>query len=102
MKYKKCDTELVSITMSSLCLSSIDEALAFATLKRDVMYMAELFMSDCDCDIDPSKFMMSRNKYSNPAQMYSDILRIVGEIGLGPELLEMMPFIDDYLEYYFS
>ena len=91
----------MSMSMS-MSMSSLDDALVYATLKRDVTYIVELFMSECNHEIDPSMFMMSRGSYSSPDVMYADIMRIVGEIGLGAELLEMMPFIDDYLEFYFS
>jgi len=88
--------------MASLSMSSLEKALVHATLERDVMYVVELFKNECNCDIDPSRFMLVPGYYSTSVDMYCDILKIVNDIGMGYEILEMMPYIDDYLEYYFA
>jgi hypothetical protein len=88
--------------MTSLNMSSLDAALVQATLACDVAYIVELFQAECNCDMDPSRFVLSRGLYTTSVDMYRDILIIVNGLGIGAEILEMMPYIDDYLEYYFS
>lgn len=88
--------------MASLSMSSLDKALVHATLARDVMYIVELFKTECNCDLDPAMFMLAPGYYSTSVDMYGDVVRIVSEMGMGSEILEMMPYIDDYLEYYFT
>jgi hypothetical protein len=83
-------------------MSSLDAALFQATLACDVAYIIKLFQAECNCDMDPSRFVLSRGFYTTSVDMYRNILIIVNGLGIGAEILEMMPYIDDYLEYYFS
>ena len=70
-------------------------------LKKDMIKIINIFDKDCNYEIDPTEFCMKRGLYLDSQSMYKDILKIIYEEGYGGEHLELMPYIDDYLSYYF-
>jgi hypothetical protein len=50
-------------------------------------------------DIYPS---IVKGQYDSAPELYQDIVGILTELNRSCDLLDMMPFIDDYIETYFN
>lgn len=80
--------------------SSINESV-FLILKKDIIKILNIFGYDCNYELDPAEFCMKRGMYLDSQCMYKDILKIIYDEGYGDEHLDLMPYIDDFLSYYF-
>lgn len=43
---------------------------------------------------------LKKGQYQNPTILYDDIRKVLGTRGMLVELLELMPYIDDYIGYF--
>ncbi len=73
----------------------------YSYLMHDMKIIISVFVSECNCEIDPSTLKMRPGVYKHSQNMYRDILNCITELGYGDELLELMPYIDDYLMLFF-
>lgn len=80
-------------------LSDISSALRYAILFNDMLLIVRHFDAEDVCDIHPN---IAKGQYSDPHDLYQEIVTILTEIGRSHDLLDMMPFIDDYIETYFN
>lgn len=83
-------------------MNSIEQSLYACILKQDLIKIIKIFEMDCNYDLSPSMFDMKRGMYSDSHTMYIDIAGFISELGYGDEHLEMIPYIDDYLMFYFD
>ena len=88
-----------SFDMSSL-QASINESV-YLLLKKDVLQIINIFNYDCNYELDPTEFCMKRGIYIDSQCMYKDILKIIYNEGYGADHLDLMPYIDDFLSFYF-
>lgn len=83
-------------------MNSIEKSLYACILKQDLIKIIKIFEMDCNYDLSPCMFGMKRGMYSDSHSMYMDIASVISELGYGDEHLEMIPYIDDYLTFYFD
>lgn len=89
---------------STFDMSSLQYAInesTFLILKKDMIKILNIFDNECNYEIDPTEFCMKKGLYLDSQCMYKDILKIIYEAGYGGEHLELMPYIDEFLSYYF-
>lgn len=86
----------------SFDMHSIENALRYSMLKNDVIHIISLYDMECNQDMDPARFMLKHGQYQSPVSMYNDIMKVVYELGYVHCHIELMPYIDDYLEYFFA
>jgi hypothetical protein len=88
--------------MSLFNLSSLNNAISYSALENDMKYIVQVTMNECNQDLEFDKFLMKKGYYTDSCHMYNDIIKIIQELGMIQDYLEMMPYIDDYMEYYFT
>ena len=69
-------------------------------LLHDIEYLLWCFENNIP-NMDPCIYKVRRNMYESYHKMYEEILNILREKNQIENVLEMMPLIDDYLEYFF-
>ena len=87
---------------TTLNMNSIEQSLYACILKQDLINIIKIFEMDCNYELAPSMFDMKRGMYRDSQSMYIDIAGLISELGYGDEHLEMIPYIDDYLMFYFD
>lgn len=70
-------------------------------LEHDMRYIISISEKETNNDLNPVVFKTPQNAYQNPNTMYSDIVEIITRLGYAENLLEIMPYIDEYLSIYF-
>lgn len=76
-------------------LTSIGDALRLSLLEVDMAAIFRSFDAYATVDVYPSPSVPGM--YATSAELYRDILKIVRAHGRQNDLLEMMPYIDDYI-----
>lgn len=79
----------------------LDALPSYSCLEHDITIIIYMSNSDRSHELDPKIFITPKNLYNNPLIMYKEIEKIVTRLGHSSFLLEMMPYIDDYLSIYF-
>jgi hypothetical protein len=70
-----------------------------SALSADVEYILYCFNENISF-LNPNMFQVKPHMYPNVTTIYQEICSIISMKGRGCELLELMPYIDDYLEYF--
>lgn len=77
---------------------------AFSSLNVDVV--KHDIMVVCECytvmlpELDKSRLMIKKDMFPNVTYLYQEILSALSDINKHEYLMDLMPYIDDYLEYY--
>ena len=81
-------------------LTNAFNSINLSDLKYDVQYLIFCYKTNINqIDIDTTKFRLPAG-YSSTHKLYYDILKMIYSLNETHIVLEMMPLIDDYLEYY--
>ena len=83
---------------SDLSIASIFD---ISNLEYDVSYLIFCYKNNI-INLDITHFKIKAKSYKCSRKLYYDILKIMYNKSETHILLEMMPLIDDYLEYYIS
>lgn len=76
-------------------------SLSVDTVRHDVMVI-------CDCyaamlpELDKSGLMVQSGMFPNATALYKEVLAVLSAMGRSEHLVDLMPYIDDYLEHYDS
>lgn len=76
----------------------MEASLIDAALDCDTKYIIKLFKKEIS-DIDFKCISVPRNIFTDYNKLYILIIDKLKYLGYGNDLLEMMPIIDDYLEF---
>ena len=90
--------------MSMFSFSSLDACLRFEMLRLDMNLIITLSNNHEDsgdiCKIS-HEFVMRIGIYPDSLTMYSDVERVIRDVGCQEDILELMPLIDDYIALFF-
>lgn len=81
---------------------TFSNALRETALEHDVRKIISMTYIECNHELDPAMFMTRCGSYKDSHTMYTDILSIITRLGHTNDLLEIMPYIDDFLSLYFT
>ena len=73
--------------------------LSLSPLSHDLRVIITCYQNQSPA-LDTSHLQIEPNSYPSEKDLYHCILNALQPKGLSHELLELMPYIDDYLEYY--
>jgi hypothetical protein len=80
-------------------LSDLGKCLRYELLKKDV----ELIVSSFDAfDVSEIHPRIVKDQYQDSRELYDDMVSILTVMHRCNDLIDMMPFIDDYIETYFN
>lgn len=83
-------------------MESLTSAIIVSSLEMDVLKLCSIYESDANYEISLSDFCLRRGDYQSPRELYHSILNILRKNNYIVCLLEMMPYIDDYIGLYFD
>jgi hypothetical protein len=83
------------------CTMNVKYDNTYNALMHDMRVIISTYERECNDEVDPSVFKLRPGVYKFSQNMYRDIVNCIGEIGYGDELLELMPYIDDYIMLFF-
>ena len=70
-------------------------------LENDMRSIFRMYETQSENTVRDIYIEMQRGMYSSSVKMYNDMLRIIRLYGYERDLLEMMPYIDDYISLFF-
>lgn len=83
-------------------MEDLKYAMEDVILETDIKKMLDIYIYDAVPEIHPSYFIASKGCFiSSMDIIYMKILEIIKSHNMIIELLEMMPYIDNYIEMYF-
>lgn len=71
------------------------------SVARDVSVIIESYLCEMPT-LDKSRLAVRRGDFDSAKALYGEVLVYLIDLQKSPFLLELMPYIDDYLEYYES
>jgi hypothetical protein len=80
---------------------SLEDDFIIKTLDNDISSILNIYDKQGEETVGDIDIKMQKGMYQNPCKMYNDILRVVRYYGYERELLELMPYIDDYICLFF-
>ena len=80
--------------MQDILISLLD-----AALESDVRYIVKIFVSGANVEMDPRLLQVPPSSYESSEFLYSQIVKKIRGYGFQNELTDMMPIIDEYLEF---
>lgn len=80
---------------------SLEDDFIIKTLDNDISSILNIYDKQGEETLGDIDIKMQKGMYQNPCKMYNDILRIVRYYRYERELLELMPYIDDYISLFF-
>ena len=83
-------------------METLSSAIVISSLEMDVQKLCKIYENDANYEISISDFCLRRGDYQSPRHLYDSIVHIIKHTSYVVELLEMMPYIDDYIALYFD
>ena len=80
-------------------LLSAFSSLNVDTVKHDIMVICECYAAMLP-ELDKSRLLIKKNTFPDVAHLYQKILSVLSDLHRSEYLMDLMPYIDDYLEYY--
>jgi hypothetical protein len=75
-------------------------------LENDIRIILTLFESESELTMhdvaQKYSFHLRRGAYTSPTSLYSEMVAFIRYFDFGNQLLELMPYIDDYIDIYFK
>jgi len=68
-------------------------------VKHDIGVVCECYAAMLP-ELDKSRLKIQKNMFPDVTYLYQEILSVLCEIHKSEYLMDLMPYIDDYLEYY--
>lgn len=88
--------------MTKFDLQCMSLGLEDLILDNDIKKILSIYINDPIPEINPSYFIATVGCFKSPVQIiYNKIISIIRNNNMIIELLDIMPYIDDYLEIYF-
>jgi hypothetical protein len=98
--------EVITSDMKTEFMSDIVSDQNLMMLENDIHIILKLFESQSELtmqDIVQNYSLHLRpGVYTNSTNLYKDMISILKYLDFGNSLLELMPYIDDYIEIYFK
>ena len=81
---------------SALSALSVDAGAAEEALAADALYIVEAYVHGAT-SLDRTRIRVRRRMFASTVELYTRVYERLSHIGCTRELLEMMPYIDEYL-----
>lgn len=69
------------------------------TVKHDMMIVCECYAAMLP-ELDKSHLLIKKNMFPDVTYLYQKIISVLSDLHRSEYLIDLMPYIDDYLEYY--
>jgi hypothetical protein len=77
---------------------------AFSSLNVDILRHDMMVICECYAamlpGLDKSRLLIKKNTFPDVTYLYREILSVLSDLHKSEYLMDLMPYIDDYLEYY--
>ncbi len=93
------DVHMLSRSLEMMAVSSDTESIAH---DLDIIVECSQLSSEHNMmhDIPFEECMLKRGTYHNQERLYTDIVHVMRDKSISHLLMDIMPYIDDYIEYF--
>jgi hypothetical protein len=83
-------------------INILETVLRKELVKSDIHKILSLSDNYCNFELSLRDFQLIKGMYTCQTEMYNDIIYIIKDTAYRSYLIEIMPYIDDYIDLFFD